>query len=267
MNHWSGKVVLVAGGSKGLGLEIARAFGNQGALPILLARNSSDLESAAQSLASDDIESDYVTADATDWDSVNSAIQGLIQKRGDLNVLVNAIGKSTRADIENLDLTEAEELLDINYLTALRCVKSSLPSLKKTRGHIVNIGSLSSKTAWPFMTPYTASKFALAGFTHQLRIEIEEVHSMLVCPGPIKREDAGSRYESQSENLPEAARKPGGGAKLKGICPRKLAAQIVKGCEKRKAEIIMPWKTKILFVLSSISTRWGDWLLKKNASK
>lgn len=255
----------VAGGSKGLGLEVARAFGHAGAKVVLMARTETDLDEAVRQLAGEQIDVEQQVFDATDWESVEQAFEQIISRFGDLKVLVNAIGKSTRANIEQLDLAEAEHLMDVNYFSALRCTKAAMGSLAKQNGHLVNIGSLSSKTAWPYMTPYTASKFALAGLTHQCRIELgHQFHSMLVCPGPIKREDAGTRYEKHASGLPEEAQQPGGGAKVKGVCPRKLAKRIVRGCEKRKAEIIVPFKAKILFIAASISTRLGDWLLGKS---
>ena len=256
---------MVTGGSQGLGLEIARAFGRHGAKVILVARNEDSLSNANQSLADQGIDSRFLVCDVTSWPEVESRFQDLLEQIGGLDVLVNAVGKSTRSKIEDMNLDEAREMMDVNCFSAWHCIKATLPSLQTSRGHIVNIGSLSSKTAWPFMTPYTTSKFALAALTHQLRIELgETLHAMLVCPGPIKREDAGERYDKQAAGLPESARKPGGGAKLKGICPSKLAEKIVRGCEKRQAEIIVPWKARLLFVGSALSARLGDWLLKLN---
>ena len=266
MKSWSNKTIVVAGGSKGLGLEIARAFGQAGAKVILMARTVADLKQATNELRTTDIDAHFCVLDASNWESVQSAFDSVAEQFGELDVLVNAIGKSTRADIRNLDLEEAAQLMELNYFSALRCTKAALTSLIHTKGHVVNIGSLSSKTAWPFMAPYTASKFALAGLTHQLRIELgNEIHAMLVCPGPIKRDDAGTRYDRQTTGLPESAKSPGGGAKLKGICPQKLSRMIVRGCEKNKPEIIVPFKARLLFILSSLSTKLGDWLLRRSA--
>ncbi|MEE2642797.1 MAG: SDR family NAD(P)-dependent oxidoreductase [Planctomycetota bacterium] len=264
MKNWKGKTVVIAGGSRGLGLALAREFGNLGADLILLARGDAELQQVAKRLEKDAISVRTRSMDALDPESVEQAFAAIGQD-SKIDVLVNAIGKSTRSDIENMDLDEAEALMDLNYFSALRCTRAALPKLLDSRGHLVNIGSLSSKTAWPFMTPYSASKFALAALTHQLRIELgDRLHAMLVCPGPIKREDAGQRYEEEATGLPDAAKQPGGGARLKGICPARLSRLIVRGCEKRKAELVVPWKANLLFIASSLSTRLGDWLLKKS---
>ena len=94
---------------------------------------------------------------------------------------------------------------------------------------------------------------------------------MLVCPGPIAREDAGARYASapsaagadRNEGLPDSARKPGAGAKVKALRPERVAAQILRACERRDVELILPGKARLLFALQAFSPRLGDWLLGK----
>jgi hypothetical protein len=87
------------------------------------------------------------------------------------------------------------------------------------------------------------------------------VHTLLVCPGPIQRDDAGRRYAEQSANLPASAAEPGGGAKLKGIEPQRLATLIVRACERRQAELVVPWWIRILVALGQLSPRLGDWIV------
>ena len=84
---------------------------------------------------------------------------------------------------------------------------------------------------------------------------------LLVCPGPIARPDSGFRYDQAA--VPPEARRPGGGVKLKGLDPQKLAQKILSACEHRKAELIVPAKARILFVVSQLSARLGDWLVSK----
>ena len=87
------------------------------------------------------------------------------------------------------------------------------------------------------------------------------VHVLLVCPGPIARSDAGVRYEDT--DVPEAARKPGGGVRLRGIEPRKLVSRILVACEKRDVELVVPGKAKLLFAISQLSPKLGDWLITR----
>jgi uncharacterized protein len=80
------------------------------------------------------------------------------------------------------------------------------------------------------------------------------------------RPDAGQRYDDQASQLPEAARKPGGGVKLKGIPPEKLVAKILRYCERRKPELIMPARARLLFALAQLSPTLGDWIVTKMTS-
>ena len=267
MSPWNEKVVAITGGSAGLGLAIAKAFHQRGAFIVLLARDPSKLAMAESALKNERVLS--VPADVTDEQSVKNAIAQLLEKTGRLDVLVNNVGKSDRIELLDTSLSDYREFMEINFLSAVSCTYAALEALKKTSGHVVNIGSLSSKTAWPFLAPYTTSKFALAGFTHQLRLEgPPEIHSLLVCPGPIKRNDAGERYDKQASKrgLSAAARQPGAGAKVRAMDPEKLAEKIIFSCEKRKPEW-MPFKYRLVLMLNALSPRFGDWFLKKKMKK
>jgi len=86
---------------------------------------------------------------------------------------------------------------------------------------------------------------------------------LLVCPGPIKRSDAGERYADKANGLPEAAQKPGGGVKLPAIEPERLAKRILVACERRKKELVIPCKSKMLFAMSQLSPSLGDWVINR----
>jgi len=156
-------------------------------------------------------------------------------------------------------------LLELNFLAMTRCTRAFGPSLIESRGHIVNIGSLAAKSASRYLGAYPASKFPVAAYSQQLRLELNPlgVHVLLVCPGPIARPDAGQRYDDQAADLPESARKPGGGVKVKGIAPEKLVAKILRYCERRKPELVMPAKARLLFAIAQLSPTLGDWILTK----
>jgi short-subunit dehydrogenase len=264
MGSWRDKVVLVTGASGGLGFEIARAFARREAQVCLVARDASRLQLAQQRLEELGGRATTFIADVTKDLEVNKLFQQIIEQFGRLDVLVNNVGRSTRVDIQDVRIADFQELMETNFYTVVRCTQAALPELVKSAGHLVNIGSLASKTAWPFLAPYSASKHAVATYTHQLRIDgPKKVHYMLVCPGPIRRDDAGTRYTEQAAKLPDNAHKPASGARIRGISPVTLAERIVVGCERRRAEIIYPWKAKVLFVLLQISPRWGDWLIRR----
>jgi NAD(P)-dependent dehydrogenase (short-subunit alcohol dehydrogenase family) len=265
MSHWSQKVVAVTGGSAGLGLVIARRFAAKGARVALIARSGERLAAAVSHFASGHVLP--VSADVTDRQQTDTAIETVIRHYGGVDVLVNNVGVSCRTELFATRNDDYRSLMEINLLAAVNCTSSAIHALQQSSGHVVNIGSLSSKTAWPFMAPYTTSKFALAAFNHHLRLEgPPNVHYMLVCSGPIKRDDAGIRYDEQAAGLPDKARQPGAGARIRGISPERLADQIIRGCEKRKLEL-MPLPARLIYVALAISPRWGDWLLRRKMRK
>lgn len=265
MPYWTDKVALVTGGSQGLGLAIARALVAAGAHVVITARDQQRLSAAADSLSTLDRKCGWLPADVTQQDQVEALIAQTVQMHSRLDLLVNCAGKSTRGEIASTSADEFRELLELNFLSAARCTQVALPHLLKARGHVVQIGSLSSKTASRYLGAYPASKFPLAAYAQQLRLELgpQGVHCLLVCPGPIRRDDAGSRYDSAAGELPPEARQPGGGVKLKGIDPDWLAGRILSACERRQAELIVPARAKLLFAIAQLWPSLGDWIVTR----
>lgn len=265
MNQWKDKVVVITGGSSGLGVALARQFATAGARVVCLARGQEKLQATVDDLAGNgslDVQS--VVADVTDDQSVSNAVASIMDSHGQIDVWINNVGKSTRIALADVTVANFEELMQVNFYSAVRCTRAVINELEKNAGSLINIGSLASKTGWPFVSPYSTSKHALAAYHHQLRLEgPAAVHYLLVCPGPIRRADGGTRYADQAAGLPDDVAKPGAGAKVKGIPPDELAQRIRIACEKRKLELVMPWKARIAFAISQLSPRLGDKLLKR----
>jgi uncharacterized protein len=98
-----------------------------------------------------------------------------------------------------------------------------------------------------------------------LRLELSDqgLHVLLVCPGPIARDDDRIRSAEQLDKLPESARKPGGGVKTGRIRPDVLAEKILRACEHRRSELIVPWYARIIFTLMQTNATFADWLVRK----
>lgn len=266
MAFWTDKVILITGGSAGLGLALARQSLLAGAKVVIGARDAEKLASAAAELRrAGQAELECVAADITRQADVESLVAKTIERFGRLDALVNCAGKSSRASALETTPEQFQQLWEINFLATVRCTRAAMPHLLASRGHLVNIGSLASKSAARHLGAYPASKFPVAAYSQQLRLELGEqgLHVLLVCPGPIRRTDGGTRYDQQAANLPEAARKPGGGVKLKGLDPDELARRILRACERRQVELVVPAKSRILFALAQLWPAAGDWLLKR----
>lgn len=264
MNYWSNKVVVITGGSAGLGFEFARTLSELGANLVLIARDREKLLSAAQSLPHPD-NALCLVADVTNRSDVNTLPSQIIERFGQVNALINCAGKSSRGKLLDTSPDDFRELWEINFLATVHCTQVFSTALSETNGHVVHIGSLASKVAAKYLGAYPTSKFPLAAFSQQLRLEVDDAfHVLLVCPGPIARPDAGSRYSDQA--VPVSAQQPGGGAKLKGLPPQRVVSATLRACRKRQPEIILPAKTKVLLLVSALSASWGDWLLRKFTS-
>jgi short-subunit dehydrogenase len=265
---WSTKHALVTGASSGLGLAIARELVAAGAKVALVARDAARLEAAVASLQTPPEQTLTIPADITQQGDVDRMQAEVSQRWGRLDLLVNCAGKSSRGKIEETTPEQFQSLWELNFLAAVRCTRAFLPLLIASRGHVVQIGSLASKSTSKYLGAYPAGKFALAAYSQQLRLELGEqgLHVLLVCPGPIARPDAGSRYDAESADLPPEAKRPGGGVKLKGIPSDKLAKQILRACERRQPELIVPAKARLLFTISQFWPSLGDWITKRMTS-
>jgi short-subunit dehydrogenase len=265
MAYWTDKVALVTGGSSGLGLAIGRALVQRGARVVLTARDPERLSAAAASLSTSGRTCAWLPADVTQTDQVELLVQQVIDQHQRLDLLVNCAGKSARGEAAATTAEQFRELIDLNFLSAVRCTRAALPPLRKWRGHVVHIGSLAAKSASRYLGAYPASKFPLAAYAQQLRLEIDpdELHVLLVCPGPIRRTDAGRRYDTDATGLPDEARQPGGGVKMKGIDPDWLAGRILAACERRQAELVVPGRARLLFAIGQLWPSWGDWIVKR----
>ncbi len=265
MNFWHGKVVVVTGGSAGLGLEIARAAASRGAQLALVARDPQRLGTAVTELTGTGASCVGFPCDVTDERQTRDLARQINSRLGPIGVLINNVGASTRRAVIDAEPDEYRRLFEINFMSAVNTTQACLPDLVRQRGSIVNIGSLASKTAWPLIAPYSVGKAALGAYTHQLRLELSpRVHVMLVCPGPFLRSDTGVRY-GDTQRLPLAAQLPAAGARVAKIRPDWLARKILRGCERNRAELIVPFRARLLFAVAQISPRLGDWLLRRMA--
>jgi short-subunit dehydrogenase len=156
--------------------------------------------------------------------------------------------------------------MELNLIALVRCTQAAMPHLLKRRGHVVNIGSLAAKSASRWVGAYPATKHAVAAYSQQLRLELgsEGLHVLLVCPGPIARDDERLYPLEGLEELPERARRPGAGVKTKAIAPQKLAAAILRACQRRRPELVMPGKARLLFALAQWCPRLGDWIVLRS---
>lgn len=262
---WKGKIVLVTGASGGLGRAMAEEFVAGSAHVILVGRREDALREAQEQIAASGGQATLFAANVTDETSVAKLFEFIREQFGRLDVLVNNVGVSMRKSVLETTVTDMQQQLEINFLSLVRCTLAALPLLRESQGRIINIGSLASKVGTRYLGGYPASKHAVAAYSQQLRLELADsgVSVLLACPGPIARETPRTYGADQDANLPAEAARPGGGAKLNAIDPRQLAQKIVRAAEKRKPEIVVPAKARLLFAISQLFPASGDKILRK----
>ena len=263
MSYWQSKVAVVTGGSSGLGRAIARELGHRGAKVAIAARTADKLEAVADEIRGGGGNVLTVAADIRRAEDVERLFRQTIERFGQLDALFNNAGSSARGTAIDTTPEEFAELMDLNLIALVRCTSAALPQLLATRGHLVNIGSLAGKTAARYMGAYSATKHAVSAYSQQLRLELgpQGLHVLLVSPGPIARDRP--RQHSPDKPVPESARKPGGGVKVHLLQADNLARRILRACERRKPELVVPSRARWVFAVSQLWPTFGDWIVRK----
>jgi uncharacterized protein len=265
MAYWQNKAVLVTGGSSGLGRVIAEHFVRSGAKVAIVgleaeavARTESEMRAAGGDVLG-------IPADIIRQEDVDRLIAQTLERFGQLDVLVNNAGRSMRGKVLDTTPEQFRELMELNLIALVRMTRAAVPELLKRCGHVVNIGSLAAKSAARWVGAYPATKFAVAAYSQQLRLELgpQGLHVLLVCPGPIERKDSRLYPLAGLEDVPDSARRPGAGVKTKAIPPGVLAQAILNACEQRRPEIVMPGKARLLFAIAQLWPSFADWIVRR----
>ncbi len=179
------KVVLITGGTSGIGLACARAFGQAGARVVITGRDAGRLAAATAELQTAGIDCLAAQADVGDEAAATRAVAETVRAFGQLDVLINNAGLSMRARFQEVDLAVLRQLMQTNFWGTVYSTKAALPHLLASRGSVVGISSIAGYRGLPGRTGYSASKFAMHGFLEALRTELlpQGVHVLLAAPG------------------------------------------------------------------------------------
>ncbi len=240
-------VVVITGGSRGLGLAMARQFLRRGATIALLARDSGELERAQASLAGLGTAMSF-PCDVRDPQQVTEAIAGVRRELGEIDVLVNNAGTITVGPMDAMGPAEYQEALNIFFWASLHTTSAVLPDMRKKRsGRIVNISSIGGKISVPHLLPYSVGKFALAGYSEGLRSELagDNVRVTTVYPGLMRtgsprNADFKGQHRAEYTWFALSDATPG-----VSINADRAARQIVNACERGRAEVIISLPAKV----------------------
>ena len=239
---FEGKSVLIFGGSRGLGLVMAREFASRGARVALAARSLEELERARADIGARGRPAMILQCDIRDRSAVDAAVEHVIRQQGVIDVLVNDAGIIQVGPLDHMSIADFEDALATHFWGPLFTIQAALPSMRRAGARrIVNISSIGGKIAVPHLLPYSASKFALTGLSEGLRAELamDGFAVTTVCPGLMR---TGSTYNARfkGQHRREFAWFHVAGA-IPGVSidARRAARQIVDACRHGDPELII----------------------------
>jgi NAD(P)-dependent dehydrogenase (short-subunit alcohol dehydrogenase family) len=253
--HFHNRSVLITGGSRGLGLLLARELGREGARLTLAARDQAELERARQDLQSRSVEAAVITCDISDRAQAERLVEQVLAKEGRIDVLINNAGIIQVGPLEHMNVRDFQDAMATHFWGPLHTILAAVPAMHRIGGgRIVNISSIGGKIGVPHLSPYCASKFALTGLSESMRGELAKDNILVttVCPGLMR---TGSPFNAWfkgrhrdeftwfaiSDSLPLAT-----------IDATRAARQIVDACRYGDAELVISWPAKLAVIANAV---------------
>lgn len=250
------KVVVITGGSSGIGKALAFQFGQNGSKVIISGRKSEELNATVEELSLKGIEVIACQGDVSIEADVKRMVEVAIAKFGRIDILINNAGISMRALFSEVDLEVIRKVMGINFFGAINATHYCLPHIIKSKGSIVGISSIAGFRGLPGRTGYSASKFALNGFLEALRTELLKtgVHVLTACPGFTS---SNIRKRSLIKDGNVQGNSPREEEKM--MTPEECAMHIYNATLKRKKTLILTGQGKISVFLN----KWVPGLMDK----
>ena len=237
-----GKTVLITGGSRGLGLVLAREFAKQKAKLAICARNAEELERARTELKERGADVLATVCDVRDENQVNQMIETVRERFGQIDVLINNAGVIQVGPLEVQTREDFEDAMRVHFWGPFYTMQAVIPEMRsRGEGRIVNIASIGGKMAVPHLAPYCSSKFALVGLSSAMNAELAKdgIRVTTVCPGLMR---TGSHVNAifKGKNEQEFAWFSIGNAlPVSSISAESAAKEIIEACRSGESEAII----------------------------
>ena len=255
---FAGKSVVITGGSRGLGLVMARELAHQGAQLTLVARNDEELDRAVDDIRSRQPFAEVlpVTGDVRNRHDAERAIAQAYERFGRIDVLINNAGIIQVGPVGHMTLADYQDAMETHFWGPLYTILAVIPHMRSQgEGRIVNISSIGGRISVPHLVPYSASKFALAGLSDGLCYELarQNIHVTTVCPGLMRtgsplnatfkgRHPKEFAWFAISDSLPLAT-----------INATRAAGQILEACRRGDAELVITVQAKLAILARTIA--------------
>jgi NAD(P)-dependent dehydrogenase (short-subunit alcohol dehydrogenase family) len=251
----AGHVVLITGGSRGLGLLMARELVDEGCRLVICARDQAELDAAREDLEARGGRVLAVRCDVGDREQVESMIAGATEALGRVDVLINNATVIQVGPVEAMTVKDFHRAMDVNFWGALYATLAVLPQMRRRgTGRIVNITSIGGKVALPHMLPYDCAKFAAVALSEGLRAELAKdgITVTTIVPGlmrtgsPVNAWFKGER-ESEFDWFSVAAATP-----LTTMSASRAARRIIQAAKRGEAEVTLTWQATLLRIFHGV---------------
>jgi short-subunit dehydrogenase len=249
------KIALITGGSRGLGLEIARQICARGGKVALIARDAEELLRAKTDLDRFATEVLTIQCDLLETAQIQSAVQQTLQRFGKIDILINNAGIIEIGPIEHMQLKDFDRAMRLHFWAPFILQLLIVPQMRsKGGGRIVNISSIGGRIAVPHMAAYSASKFALAGFSDAIRAELsrDNIFVTTVTPGLMR---TGSQIHAKFKGDHSAEYKWFDWSRripLASISVERAARKVLRACRRGKPNLVMPWPAYFIIAANAL---------------
>jgi NAD(P)-dependent dehydrogenase (short-subunit alcohol dehydrogenase family) len=251
-----GKVILITGGSRGLGLILARQLAAKGARIAICSRAADHLGQAQIDLERNGAEVLPLVADVSDKAQVTTLINDVIAHYGALDVLINNAGIIQVGPQDAMTLADYEAAMKSNFWSALYTMLEVIPHFKKQKyGRIVNVTSIGGKVAVPHLLPYVASKFALVGLSEGMHAELKKENIIVTTVVPnLMRTGSPRNITVKGDHASEYAWfKLSGSAPMLSLDAEYAAGKIISAMEHGDGEIVLSLTARLAVFLQGLS--------------
>ena len=249
------KTVLITGGSRGLGLVLARTFAAEGARIAICARHADELKRAKEDLESRSAQVLEIVCDVRNQNEVDRMIEKVCKYYGQIDVLVNNAGVIQVGPLEVQTKEDFEEALAVHFWGPYYAMSAAIPKMRRRgEGKIVNIASIGGKMSVPHLAPYCASKFALVGLSGAMRVELakDNIDVTTVCPGLMRTGSHINAIFKGKNQLEYALFSISNAFPLASISAESAAREIVEACRKGEAEAIISIQAEIAAKMNNL---------------
>jgi short-subunit dehydrogenase len=249
------KTVLITGGTRGLGLLMARQLAREGAQLVVCARDHEEVRRAFNELADRGARVIAFTCDLRSPEQVRTMVDKVRDTFGAVDVLINNAGTIAVGPVETMTLADFHEAMAANFWSAVHTTLEILPDMRaRGRGRIVNVSSISGKVSVPHLLPFSASKFALVGLSEGLRAEAAKdgVVVTTVCPGLMRTGSHRNAHFKGHHRAEYALFSLMDALPLVSMNAESAARRILDACRHGEAEVVLSLPAKCLVLLHDL---------------